>query len=174
MVKLAVVIIDSALIIDPGHRHTFSICSWPVLLQVLIMLGIGSLVQMWCIHFCYSHEEHRKWKSEHNFWYPNQFIDHISLHMVLPGHNGLIISEKFLFENFVNGLKLTWYNGSIVEVWEFHPTFYRAGYYWRMLGLKLIHQLGRGPWSTPKNCVVSVSEYRQSPGKPRQDCMMRL
>ena len=95
-------------------RNMFSRCSWPALLQMLILLGVGSLFQMWFIHFCFSHEEHQKWKPEPNFWYRNPFIDHISLHMVLPGHKGLIISEECLFENFVDGLKLTWCNGSIV------------------------------------------------------------
>ena len=50
--------------------------------------------------------------------------------MMLPGHNGLIISEVCLVKNFVNS--------SFVEVREFHPTFFRADYHSSMLGLTLI------------------------------------
>ena len=42
--------------------------------------------------------------SEHWFrWCPNQLIDHIWLHMMLPGHSGLILSEQCSGNNFVNG-----------------------------------------------------------------------
>ena len=49
--------------------------------------------------------------------------------MVLPGHNRLMVSEECLAKNFMNGLKLTRFNGSTVEVRGFHPIFYMVGYY---------------------------------------------